>query len=86
MIRYPDTVSRADVPTAHQVELVCACGHRIGPAWARWPLDIQRTPLRQLQPRMKCEKCGARGPTVRIYGFGGGGSEIELWRWPRWDE
>lgn len=74
----PD-VRLCDLHPGDRLELHCRCGQRVGPATAHWPDRTKRVPLRTLQPRLKCDRCGARGPAMTVHVTGRGGEPIVLW-------
>ncbi|WP_292037456.1 MULTISPECIES: hypothetical protein [unclassified Brevundimonas] len=80
---YNDDVTINDKISSDQLEVVCECGRKSGPAWGLWPQQMKRAPLRQVAERMTCRQCGRRSPTIRINGYGQGGQMRELWRWPK---
>lgn len=80
---YEDTVAVDDIASCDQLELSCACGHTVGPAWALWPAAARRKPLKDLQGSLRCAACGKTGPGARISGYASGGAMRVLWRWPR---
>lgn len=81
---YDDTVAVDDIAPCDQMELTCACGHKVGPAWALWPRQARRTPIKDLRPSLRCQSCGLRGPGVTISSYAGGGAGMRvIWRWPR---
>lgn len=81
---YRDDTTVDDIRSCDQIELVCPCGHKVGPAFALWPRPVRLTPLRDLHRRFVCERCGRRAPAIVISAYGGeGGRMKEVWRWPR---
>lgn len=84
MREYRDDTTADDVVSSDQLTLECECGHKVGPAFRRWPDRARFTPLAQLRKQLKCEKCGRRWPTVVISGFAYmSGALEERWRWPK---
>lgn len=82
MRTYDDETTIDDKLTCDQIELACACGHRGSPSWGLWPRDVKLTPLRKIQPRMVCKRCGKRRPTIRIMSYAGRGMRA-VWQWPQ---
>ncbi len=79
---YDDDTTIDDKLSCDQLEVACSCGYRASTAWGLWPREMKLTPLRKLQPRFVCLKCGKRRPTIRILAYGGGGMQT-VWQWPR---
>lgn len=70
---YDDDTTVDDKLTCDQIEVACLCGHTASPTWGLWPRAVKLTPLRKIQPRMICQKCGKRRPTIQITSYTGGG-------------
>lgn len=79
---YDDETTIDDKLSCDQLEVVCRCGHRSSPSWGLWPREMKMTPLRRLNERMVCQRCGRRRPTVRILTYAGAGME-PIWQWPK---
>jgi len=80
---YDDDTTIDDKLSCDQLSLVCDCGHSCGVAWAHWSREMKFTPLRRLRPRMACQRCGKRNPTIIIHEYGDGGQMRVAWRWPK---
>lgn len=79
---YDDDCTVNDKLSCDQIELSCACGHRAAPCWGLWPAEIRLTPLRRIQPRMVCQRCGKRRPTIAILSYREGCMRA-VWQWPK---
>jgi len=79
---YDDDCTIDDKLSCDQIEVSCLCGHTAAPLWGRWPRDVKMTPLRQIQPRMVCQKCGKRRPRIAIMSYAGGTMRA-VWQWPK---
>lgn len=76
-----EAVTVEDLRSSDQIEVRCPCGHKVGPAFGLWSAHVRRTPLRLLQPRFTCRRCGHRGAAVVISAFVGRSSRLEeVWQ------
>jgi hypothetical protein len=78
---YGDDCTVIDKLSCDQIELACPCGHRAAPCWGLWCAAMKQTPLRRIQPRMVCQQCGKRRPTIAILSYTGGRMRT-VWQWP----
>lgn len=80
---YTDDTTALDIVPGHILFARCACGHRRSLTCGLWPREMQAAPLRRLAPRMVCNACGARAPTIYLEGVvGRGGAVAVTWAWP----
>lgn len=82
MRQYDDETTIDDKQSCDQIEAVCQCGHRASLTWGLWSRQLQMTPLRKIQPRIVCKRCGARRSTIKISTYQGAGMGV-VWQWPK---
>lgn len=82
MRTYDDDCTIDDKLSCDQIEVACSCGHRAAPCWGLWTREVKLTPLRKIQSRLVCQRCGKRRPTIAILSYAGGRMRA-VWQWPR---